>query len=403
MTLEEYFARPQMQYPINYTGDFFAAFRDSLVHYAETIDEFSDPDFTIDTRSLHSNVKDFCLSLVESVQFLLDGSPSRAFSRLTEGMLPLRDIFLSEVFNTSIMPTLSGFYRIRTFEKPPGNLSCNDLFHVPFSARHKIRSERFSISGYPCLYLGSSSVICWHEMGRPKANHSAIVRYETSNDSSTSVIYLAYHPNRTPQAIRGFARSPLWRENPIVPVKVLSSILLIYPLVLACHFSVLHPIDPFKPEYIIPQLALQWILSETRIQGLCFVSTQVEFDKVPLPLSLNYVFPVPSAEKEYRNFRDRFHSSIPFIPTKRNLDSNWRTTQPEGRYFNLYGLQSPTPYMNAMVRDRSTGVVSYDDTNWGRIDRLLQNSVVVSMNDRESSRTFPSLDKLQRRPDSSWV
>lgn len=41
------------------------------------------------------------------------------------------------------------------------------LKHTPFDMISKIGSNRFSIPGQPCLYLGSTSYDCWIEMGKP--------------------------------------------------------------------------------------------------------------------------------------------------------------------------------------------------------------------------------------------
>lgn len=41
------------------------------------------------------------------------------------------------------------------------------LKHTPFDMISKIGSNRFSIPGQPCLYLGSTSYDCWIEMGQP--------------------------------------------------------------------------------------------------------------------------------------------------------------------------------------------------------------------------------------------
>ena len=334
MTLEQFFLRPQMNYPITYHGDFRLALQEHLSAYADSLGDWSDSAFRIDVSSLQAKTQDLVRNVLECVDFLLGGRPGVAYSRFSAGLLPYKTTFLSEVFSMTSLPTYSGFYRMRSFESPPFDLCRNDLFHVPFSLRTKIAPQRFSISGYPCLYLGSSSLVCWHEIGRPALKECVVARYEIWNDSSTTLLYLAYHPQLTPAAIRWFMEnSPLWRNDASIPQRVLASILLIYPLIIASHFVVQKPSDPFKPEYIIPQLILQWMLSETSISGVSFISTQVDFTKVPLPLSLNYVFPVPSDTNEYGEFRERFSSSQPFMPTETNVEQNWSVIQPTGRYF----------------------------------------------------------------------
>lgn len=43
-----------------------------------------------------------------------------------------------------------------------------EMFHIPYELRHKIKNQRYSVSGLPCLYLGSSTYLCWEELERPE-------------------------------------------------------------------------------------------------------------------------------------------------------------------------------------------------------------------------------------------
>lgn len=49
-----------------------------------------------------------------------------------------------------------------------------DMFHLPFELREKARNYRYSISGFPCLYMGNTISGCEKEIGEEyKANHIA--------------------------------------------------------------------------------------------------------------------------------------------------------------------------------------------------------------------------------------
>ncbi len=66
-------------------------------------------------------------------------------------------------------------YRMRSSEEYV-NLDRKDLFHNPFDKLETISKQRYSIDGFPCLYLGSSLYGCWMETRRPdiwKANFAA--------------------------------------------------------------------------------------------------------------------------------------------------------------------------------------------------------------------------------------
>lgn len=47
------------------------------------------------------------------------------------------------------------------------NYSAYDMLHISFSERDKIKTQRFSVPGLPCIYLGTSSYVCWLELNKP--------------------------------------------------------------------------------------------------------------------------------------------------------------------------------------------------------------------------------------------
>ncbi len=58
------------------------------------------------------------------------------------------------------------------------------MFHVPFESRIKIETQRYSIAGLPCLYLGNSAYVCWLEMGKPNLDslNMALIEKTTNTD-----------------------------------------------------------------------------------------------------------------------------------------------------------------------------------------------------------------------------
>lgn len=57
------------------------------------------------------------------------------------------------------------FFRIRPEKDKTKINSSKDIFHVPFELYYLTSSQRYSLSGCPCLYLGSSKEICDIELG----------------------------------------------------------------------------------------------------------------------------------------------------------------------------------------------------------------------------------------------
>lgn len=337
MKLEDFFNQNCMAYPVTYRGDYVKAVNTRLNEFVSSLSELKDIDFQIDRSSLTEVCKEVANAIVQSLLRYHDGYPALAYNELSKCLDRIKLHLLSDVIATKFPITYLGYYRIRAINDPHC-LSCDDLFHVPMEKRTKIDSYRFSIPGYPCLYVGSSSLVSWYELNLPSAEETVVVRYETWDAYDPLVLFLAYHPKRTPDSLRSFfAKSPLWKDNPQIVTETLSSILTTYPLMLASYFCVQKPNDPFKPEYVIPQLLLQWVRANSDVNGVCFVSTKFDFETLPLPLSLNYAFPVPQEKSRYTNFRDRFFSSSPFLATDENIGENYKKIVQDNQFFDHHG------------------------------------------------------------------
>lgn len=50
------------------------------------------------------------------------------------------------------------------------------MFHINLDNRVIVSSERYSFPGLPCLYLGTSSFVCWVEMDCPKLEDFQVAR-----------------------------------------------------------------------------------------------------------------------------------------------------------------------------------------------------------------------------------
>ena len=46
----------------------------------------------------------------------------------------------------------------------------DEMFHIPFNLRGLVSTNRYSIPGLPCVYLGSSPLTCWEELNKPDLN-----------------------------------------------------------------------------------------------------------------------------------------------------------------------------------------------------------------------------------------
>ncbi len=142
-------------------------------------------------------------------------------------------------------------YRMRSTNNYRSRIQSLDLFHVPFEKRHLLGNNRFSLSGVPCLYCGSSIYGCWEELDRPNLDYCFTSRFDL-----TSV-------------------------------------------------KTVHNRAAFKPEYMFPQLLLEWIIDDSLgyfYDGIKYISTKSpslkdEFEDDIQNKMINYVIPARVIKK----------------------------------------------------------------------------------------------------------
>lgn len=155
------------------------------------------------------------------------------------------------------------FYRIRQQDKEFKGLHRKDLFHAPFEKRGSISTNRYSVLGYPCLYLGRSIYTCWEEAHRPKLDSFFVSAIKTSQED---VKLLDFR---------------LCRDN-FIHYWDFKKYLSVLPMIIGCSLRVNMSDDKFRAEYILPQMILHQIitsqLTKNPWEGIMFTSTQVEED-----------------------------------------------------------------------------------------------------------------------------
>lgn len=193
-------------------------------------------------------------SIEEAIKEFLKGKHGQAFARLKEGITSDTSITAS-LKEYSKIEMGTSFYRARIVDdhhlRPR-----SEFFHIPFNLREKVDNQRFSIQGFPCLYLGTSVYGCWLEMGCPPLEKFQVCRLEADSDL----------------AIFDYSIKDVQKEYDEVYWPVLNFIR-IWPFVAASMIKVKNRDAKFKPEYIIPQLLMQYIMEEDLWDGLMYSST----------------------------------------------------------------------------------------------------------------------------------
>lgn len=198
---------------------------------------------------------EFVNGLMKTVSLYYDGYPEASFNSLKNTIesriRPYRGFFKNDSYRKG-----KNFYRIRILNDN-NHLNPESFFHIPFELRGNVSSQRFSIHGFPSLYLGTSVYICWEELNRPNINEFHTVRLK----SKFTIHFLDL--------------APPYFEDDLYQSKYYQY-LMSWPLIFLCSIRVRNKHDVFKPEYIIPQLLLQWIRENKEIDGIRYWSTHVE-------------------------------------------------------------------------------------------------------------------------------
>jgi hypothetical protein len=166
--------------------------------------------------------------------------------------------------------------------------SKKDLFHIDFNIRHLVSTNRYSIPGIPALYLGDSAYVCWEEFERPRLRELWFSRFE--NTKAVKIIEILLIED----ALEKIQNE---KANYIVKIIRILSYLIHFPLTLATTIKVKNNNGSFKPEYIISQILLEYVMKNEKIDGIKFPSTKVNYKQIVNVKCYNYIFPVKTNKK----------------------------------------------------------------------------------------------------------
>lgn len=170
------------------------------------------------------------------------------------------------------------YYRVRAVNYESESIAQNpdELFHISHSKRAVANAGRFSLAGFPSLYLSTMLPLAWQECGYPSKYYYSEYQYERNYDLFWSKHSLDLKKELTflslysPSEIHYWGTSTKF-NNFDLWVNVVFRYLRVYPLILACSFVNQSGHFPFKQEYIIPQMLMQWVQRNySKVQGISY-------------------------------------------------------------------------------------------------------------------------------------
>lgn len=323
--------------------------RTKLVRLINELDENIDSYFSVKRETVISNIRELYGELIASVQAFLEG-------RFEDSSNFIFDRFLDPESKKRITPlkalqinSKDKLFRVRSNDTY-SLYERNEMFHIPFEKRGLVTNQRYSISGYPCLYLGSSIYGCWEATGRPHVDTFNIVALKATMPFNLIDLRIPTLKNI----------EPLFNEEYIYQ--------LVLPLV--CSLKARKTSDSFKPEYIIPQNVLNCIIKRNNKK----YNVDVHWD------GIIYTSNIYGNKECLFNDKDRLINIV--IPIK--------TSREKGlceKLVNQFTMTKPTSMLSERLRknvkatffyDENSFLDHYNNTIWGEIEEsVLQEEYLI--------------------------
>lgn len=249
----------EYRFPLQHKGkDYREVLSEWLSEYVEKVQDCS-----ILQRSDIGKIKDFSMGLLECYDLYLNTKFLEAYSKFNCLMDSVKDFLLcidigKRRYDCDIMDS---YYRIRLYEK---SYSYQQMLHIPLKERHIASTNRFSAPGMPCSYLASETTLCWYECGMPVTFQVAKYDVDLDNAKEKKLLQLDINPLQIVKILR---HSCLNHD-----LDYATSVCYTLPLVAACSVVVENKSAKFIKEYILPQMLMVWIKSETDIAGIRYNS-----------------------------------------------------------------------------------------------------------------------------------
>ena len=177
------------------------------------------------------------------------------------------------------------------------NIKHKDMLHIPFDRRNIVSSQRFSLSGTPCIYLAKSSYTCWLELNRPEENKFFVSAFKLKG------------------AKRFLDLTCLtWEEleKGIKDKNEIKAKLCTFPLIIATSFLVDENTgSAFHSEYIVSELLMNVIAVSDKYDGVAYFSKKFSDKENYYPINICFALLAKYNNEKYTSDIDDFEWTNP--------------------------------------------------------------------------------------------
>ena len=252
---------PKLELPRRCNEDYYHDLKKLFDHYRT---KYVDAEMSIknDVKLLpHQHINQLCNGILKTIRLYHNGFPAQAYQAFASE--------LSHFSRHNNIPydTQDGprqqktpLFRMRGLDE---GCACNrsSIFHAPASLRHCLKSSRYSIAGYPSLYLTTSLSLAQRENNQPR--QAIASRFEISHDKTLMVFDLGIRPQDFTFSKK--RDNSVSNKMAVVRKNSIRNYLAWFPLLAACSFVRSHQDGFFSDEYIVPQLLLQWVRERNQL------------------------------------------------------------------------------------------------------------------------------------------
>jgi len=226
--------------------DFNECLEDFCSKYNQLVNDYPDID-----KITQETVCTLTSKLKKTIDDYLNGKVASAYSQFKEAMEPIKDFLPIKSVEKRV------FFRMRAEE---GLKDKKDFYHLPFNMIHLSKNERFSIDGYPCLYLGYSKSVCKKEI------LSGTIATFMLDEKLDGILDLTLG--------QGDEKKDIPDIN-LVQIYPLIALCYIVPFYCTVYEKECRPDKSFfRVEYIIPQLLTLYLREESMAKGIIYYTVK---------------------------------------------------------------------------------------------------------------------------------